>query len=68
MMTLTHLSAHGVTFKMDIMQAALAIVKQIEKIDKKLTDGTPLSAQQRAALQAQHAVLVVLLNAVLAQL
>ena len=53
---------------MDIVQAAIVIRKQIQKIDKKLSDGIPLSDQQRAAKKAQCAALVIQLQAVLAQL
>ena len=53
---------------MDIVEQALEIRKKIKKIDTVLSDGTPLSDQQRAAKKAQCAALLVQLQAVLAQL
>ena len=68
LMTLTDLLAHAVTFKMDIVKQAAALIKQIKKIDTMFSDGTPLSDQQRSAKKAQHAALLVQLQAILAQL
>ena len=53
---------------MDITAAALAIQKEIEKIDIKLKDRTARSYQQIAQLQARRQALIVQLQAVLAQL
>ena len=68
LMTLTHLLACAVTFKMDIVTQAIAFRKQIKKIDDKLSDGTPLSDQQQAAKKAQWTALLAQLQAVLVQL
>ena len=68
LMTLTHLLAHAVTFKMDIVTQAIALRKEIKKIDYILSDRRPLSAHQRAHKKAQRAALVAQLHTVLAQL
>ena len=53
---------------MDIMAAAIAIQKEIEKIDQKIKDGSARSYNQIARLQTRRQALIVQLQAVLAQL
>ena len=53
---------------MDIMAAAIAITKEIEKIDQKLKDSSAKSYNKIAQLNARRQALVAQLHAVLIQL
>ena len=66
--TLTQFLPCAVTFTMDITGAALALQKEIKKIDIKLKDGSARSYQQIQQLRARRQALIVQLQAVLAQL
>ena len=66
--TLTYFLLSVVIFAMDITQAALALHKEIKKIDLKLTDRRALSNQKRAQLNQRKQVLLAQLQAVLTKL